>query len=190
MTRLRPDAGVEPGSLLVASPLLGDPNFTRTVIYVIDHRGTGTVGVVLNRPSEVTLLDVLPRWSDLACPPRTLFVGGPVDTSAALCLAEALPGTEPPGWTAVSGQVGLVNLETDPQTLDGRFAQVRVFAGYSGWETGQLAGEIDEGAWYVVAGRPSDVFADPAVDLWRAVLRRQGGRVALLATYVEDPRMN
>lgn len=190
MSHLRPDAGVEPGALLVASPLLGDPNFTRTVVYVLDHRGEGTVGVVLNRPSEVTLLDVLPQWWDLACAPRTLFVGGPVDTNAALCLAEVAVGARPHGWTEVSGRVGLTDLDIDPQTLDGQLCQVRIFAGYAGWDAGQLADEIAEGAWLVVAGRPSDVFVSPSVDLWRAVLRRQGGRVALLSTYPHDPRLN
>lgn len=190
MAPLRPDAGVEPGSLLVASPMLGDPNFTRTVIYILEHRGQGTVGVVLNRPSEVALLDVLPQWWDLASAPRTLFVGGPVDTHAALCLAEAAPGTRPRGWTEVSGPIGLTDLDTDPGALGGQLAQIRVFAGYAGWDSGQLADEITEGAWLVVAGRPGDVFADPGVNLWRSVLRRQGGRIAMMSTYPEDPRLN
>ena len=114
MCALRPDAGVEPGVLLVASPMLGDPNFRRTVVYVLDHRPDGSVGVVLNRPSDVTLLDVLPQWFDLASAPRTLFVGGPVETNAALCLAEARAGSSPSGWTEVSGPVGLTDLDTDP----------------------------------------------------------------------------
>jgi len=190
MSELRPDAGVEPGSLLVASPLLGDPNFIRTVIYVLDHRAEGTIGVVLNRPSEVTLLDVLPQWWERACHPRTLFVGGPVDTNTALCLAEVIPGARPDHWTPVSGQVGLTDLDTDPDVLDGDLSQLRIFAGYSGWGAGQLAGELAEGAWLVVAGHPSDVFTDPEVNLWRRVLRRQGGKVALLSTYPADPRQN
>jgi putative transcriptional regulator len=190
MCALRPDAGVEPGVLLVASPHLGDPNFRRTVVYVLDHRGDGSVGVVLNRPSDVTLLDVLPQWWDLATMPRTLFVGGPVETNAALCLAEVHPGTMPPGWTEVSGPIGLADLDTDPSGVEGALAQLRVFAGYAGWGAGQLADEIAEGAWLVVAGQPGDVFADPGVDLWRRVLRRQRGTVALLATYPDDPRLN
>jgi putative transcriptional regulator len=190
MCALRPDAGVEPGVLLVASPMLGDPNFVRTVIYVLDHRGDGSVGVVLNRPSEVTLLDVLPQWCDLATHPRTLFVGGPVETNAALCLSEVRPGARPAGWTAVAGPVGLTDLDTDPDHASSGLAQLRVFAGYAGWGGGQLADEISEGAWLVVAGRTGDVFADPGVDLWRAVLRRQGGKLALLATWTEDPKLN
>ncbi len=190
MCALRPDAGVEPGVLLVASPMLGDPNFRRTVVYVLDHRPDGSVGVVLNRPSDVTLLDVLPQWFELASAPRTLFVGGPVETNAALCLAEVRAGSRPAGWTAVSGPIGLTDLDTDPGVVERHLHQVRVFAGYAGWGAGQLAGEIADGAWMVVAGHAADVFADPGGDLWREVLRRQGGTVALLATYPDDPRLN
>lgn len=190
MYALRPDAGVEPGVLLIASPMLGDPNFRRTVVYVLDHRVDGSVGVVLNRPSDVTLLDVLPQWFDLASAPRTLFVGGPVETNAALCLAEARAGASPSGWTEVSGPVGLADLDTDPGAVERDLHQVRVFAGYAGWGAGQLAEEIADGAWLVVAGHAADVFADPGGDLWRDVLRRQGGKVALLASYPDDPRLN
>lgn len=115
MSSLRPDAGVEPGALLVAAPTLVDPNFARTVIYMLDHRGDGSVGVVLNRPSEVPLHDVLPRWRDIASDPGRLFVGGPVETGGALCLAQVRPGQRPEGWTAVSGPVGLTDLATDPE---------------------------------------------------------------------------
>ena len=104
MCALRPDAGVEPGVLLVASPLLGDPNFRRTVVYVLDHRPDGSVGVVLNRPSDVTLLDVLPQWFDLASAPRTLFVGGPVETNAAISPASCPAATC--GGTCCAGRAG------------------------------------------------------------------------------------
>lgn len=194
MSVLRPDAGVEPGMLLVASPLLRDPNFMRSVVFVIDHRGGdptgGTTGVILNRPSDVQLLDVLPQWWELAVGPRTLFVGGPVQTNAALCLAQALPGEQPTGWTAVSGPVGLADLDADPEAAQVALSGVRVFAGYAGWAASQLAAEIADGAWLVVPGRASDVFADPELDLWRDVLRRQGGRLALVAAFPDDPRLN
>ena len=98
--------------------------------------------------------------------------------------------TAPTGWTAVSGPIGLADLDADPASLNGALHKLRVFAGYAGWGAGQLADEIAEGAWLVVAGHSGDVFADPGTDLWRSVLRRQGGSVALLATHVDDPRMN
>lgn len=191
MCPMRPDAGVEPGSLLVASPSLGDPNFIRTVVYVLDHHSDrGTVGVVLNRPSDVPVLDVLPKWWELACAPQTVFVGGPVDRGTARCLAELAPGARPADWIEVSPPVGLTNPDADPESLTGQVVRVRVFAGYAGWDSGQLGREIAEGAWLVVAGRPSDVFTDTGVNLWRSVLRRQGGRIAMLSTYPKDARLN
>jgi len=127
---------------------------------------------------------------ELASGPRTLFMGGPVERNAALCLAQALPGQMPVGWTAISGQLGLTDLDSDPGVLQTAVSGLRVFAGYAGWGAQQLADEITEGAWLVVPGRPADVFADPDVDLWREVLRRQGNRLALIASFPDDPRMN
>lgn len=176
--------------LLVASPALRDPNFLRSVVFLIDHREDGTTGVVLNRPSQVRVLDVLPQWSDLAVGARTLYVGGPVEKNAALCLARCVPGVQPAGWTSVTGQIGLTDLDADPGRLESDVHELRIFAGYSGWGQGQLQNEIDEGAWFLIPGLPSDVFVDPAVDLWREVLRRQTGSLALLSTYPDDPHLN
>lgn len=190
MALLRPDAGVEPGTLLVAAPTLTDPNFVRTVIYMLEHHADGSVGVVLNRPSAVAVRDVLPQWRAVASRPRRLFVGGPVESSGALCLAQCLPGQRPTGWTSVAGPVGLADLGTDPERMSPALTQLRIFMGYAGWGAGQLAEEIAGGAWLVIAGRPADVFADPTVDLWSEVLRRQGGRLALLASCPQDPTLN
>ena len=94
---MRPDdeVEVEPGSLLVAAPSLNDPNFTRTVVYIIDQRPEGTLGVVLNRPSDVAVHDVLPPWGSQVTKPQCIYIGGPVEQKTALCLAALKPGTDP-----------------------------------------------------------------------------------------------
>ena len=69
-------------------------------------------------------------------------------------------------------------------------AGLRIFAGYAGWAAGQLEGEIDEGAWYVVDSEPRDAFTDNPERLWREVLRRQRGRLAMVSTYPDDPTQN
>lgn len=193
MHRVRPDADVEPGSLLVAAPSLTDPNFRRTVVYVIDHRGGGTLGVVLNRPSEVAVHDVLPAWDPHVSRPRAVYIGGPVEQKTALCLAamrtgESMSSLE--GVVGVHGPVALVDLDADPDALAPKVRGMRVFVGYSGWSEGQLAGEIARGDWIVVKGLPDDVVTPPNVDLWGRVLRRQGMPTALLATYPVDIRRN
>ncbi|MGY1606067.1 MULTISPECIES: YqgE/AlgH family protein [unclassified Geodermatophilus] len=183
---------VAPGSLLVAMPALSDPNFAGTVVYVLDHNDSGTLGVVLGRPSQVEIRDVLPGWCDLAVEPGVFHVGGPCETDTALCLA-ACPGhgTEPEGLRRVAGDVYLVDLDADPDALEGGVAGLRVFAGYAGWSPGQLAAEIAEGAWACVPGTPGDVLSElSGPELWRAVLGRQTGRLAVLSTAPADPSAN
>jgi putative transcriptional regulator len=188
-----PGSEVAPGTLLVAAPGLLDPHFRRTVIYVIEHRTRGSLGVVLNRPSEVTVRDVLPTWAPLSSQPPSVFVGGPVESETALCLATVRTGEDPSsveGLITVRGPVALVDLESDPSVIAPRLRGLRVFAGYSGWEAGQLAGEIERGDWIVVPAIPDDVLARQDDRLWGHVLRRQGMPLSLLATYPLDVRSN
>jgi putative transcriptional regulator len=190
---VRPDDDVEPGTLLVAAPSLVDSNFRRTVVYIIDHRSEGTLGVVLNRPSEVAVHDVLPAWGPHVSRPQAVFVGGPVEQKTALCLATLRTGEDAKSVTGVigvCGPVALVDLDSDPDELVPKVRGLRVFAGYAGWESGQLAGEIARDDWIVVPALPSDVLTPPKVDLWGAVLRRQGMPQALLATHPGDVHRN
>jgi putative AlgH/UPF0301 family transcriptional regulator len=183
---------VRPGSLLVAMPALSDPTFAGTVVYVLDHSDSGTLGVVLGRPSQVEIRDVLPGWCDLAVEPRVFHVGGPCETDTALCLAvgPGLVPAEDSGLRRVAGDVYLVDLDSDPAELPG-LTGVRVFAGYAGWSPGQLAGEFGEGAWACVPGRADDVLSPLAgPELWRAVMGRQNGRLAVLSTAPADPTAN
>lgn len=182
-----------PGSLLVAAPGLLDPNFHRTVIYLIEHRGGGSLGVVLNRPSEVSVRDVLPSWAPLSSHPPSVFVGGPVESETALCLATVRTGHDPAtveGLVRVRGPVALVDLDSDPGAISALLRGLRVFAGYSGWDPGQLEAEVARGDWIVVPALPDDVLTRQDTGLWGHVLRRQGMPLALLATYPADVRRN
>jgi putative AlgH/UPF0301 family transcriptional regulator len=180
-----------PGSLLVAMPSLADPTFAGTVVYVLDHSDSGTLGVVLGRPSAVEIRDVLPGWCDLAVEPGVFHVGGPCETDTALCLATSENPVPAEGLRRVAGQVHLVDLDAEPSRLANRLSGLRVFAGYAGWSPGQLASEIAEGAWACVPGRPDDVLSRAAgPDLWRAVMGRQQGRLAVLSTAPADPSAN
>jgi putative transcriptional regulator len=184
------------GRLLVATPLLGDPNFRRTVILIVeDEPEEGTLGVVLNRPTEVEVGQVLEPWSDLVTGPSVVFKGGPVSPNSALALALARGEDEPLGWRSLDGsrltsRIGLVDLEAPPELLADGITSLRVFAGYAGWGPGQLQAEIEEGAWYVLPGEPTDAFLAEPERLWQEVLRRQGGEFAIVATYPDDPMLN
>lgn len=186
---LRPDAG----RLLVATPVIGDPNFERSVVLLLEHEVEGgTAGVVLNRPSTTDLLEPLPAWDRLAAHPAVVFSGGPVDPERAIALARApravAVGAE--GFRPVLGDVGTLDLNLDPDAVGADVEQVRIFAGYAGWGPGQLAAELEAGAWWVVEGSPRDAVATDPTHLWRTVLARQPGELQLFAGYPDDPSLN
>src|SRR3954471_3603608 len=100
------------GSLLIAAPTMADPNFARAIVLLLDAGESGALGVVLNRPTELEVADVLESWADLVVGPSALFQGGPVETDSALAVAEVdaeVDGEdEPVGWRRVFGSTGLV----------------------------------------------------------------------------------
>jgi len=184
---------VSSGTLLVASPELIEPTFSRTVVYLIEHNESGSLGVVLNRPSESAVHGVLPRWHDLAAKPKAVFVGGPVNQSAALCLGVVKAGVDASGIRGlqpVNGRVVLVDLDSDVEMMDELLDGVRVFAGYSGWGMGQLDDELGRDDWIPCGSLHTDVLLPGNVDLWGRVLRRQGLPTALLATHPVDVSVN
>src|SRR2546427_3512439 len=176
------------GRLLVATPALGDPNFDRTVVLILEHTPEGALGVVLNRPSETGLEEAgadWEGWDAYATAPRVVFVGGPVSRTAVICVARLGDGGAE-GFQPVLGDIGLADMGQPPRGIE----EVRLFAGYSGWGEGQLESEIDEGAWFVVDARPDDALTDDPDELWAEVLRRQGGRLAMFALCPPDPSVN
>lgn len=189
------DAGnlIEQGSLLVADPSMSDPNFRRTVVYLVHHGPEGTLGVVLNRPGDLPVEDVLPDWADHVAEPASVFIGGPVERDTPLCLATLRNGEvggSVPGTIGVCGPVALVVLDADPRDIAPKVRGLRVFAGYAGWDAGQLDAELSRGDWIVQPGLPDDVLATPQDDLWARVLRRQGLPTALLATHPGELQLN
>ena len=173
------------GSLLIAAPQLLDPNFRRTVVLVADHGDEGAMGVILNRPSGMTVADAAPELEPLVGAEAPIFAGGPVQPTSGVVLAEVTEADEP-----VFGDVVLVpGIGELADVIDGA-GSVRVFAGYAGWGPGQLDGELEREDWILEPAQPSDVFSDEPDALWGAVLERKGGQYALLARMPEDPSQN
>jgi len=170
------------GRLLVASPDLRDPNFRRAVVLVLTHDAEGAVGLVLNRPTDIALGETLPRWCDAAAPPACLYLGGPVQTDAAIGLG--FGGSV--GDEALLGAMGALDLDGAPDA----HRDVRVFIGYAGWGPGQLDSELARDDWLVVDGEVGDVSTATPETLWRDVLRRQRGRASLLAGAPDDASLN
>jgi putative transcriptional regulator len=177
------------GRLLVATPSIGDPNFAGAVILMLEHSEDGAMGVVLNRPSEIHVAEHLPGWTEVVVSPPVVFLGGPVSPNAALCLGRVEAYLHE-GWDPLVGQVGTVDLSLTPDHAAPGVTEVRIFAGYAGWAPLQLEAEIADGGWFVVDADPADALSPLPDELWRDVLRRQSGMVALFADYPPDPQMN
>ena len=178
------------GRLLVAEPMLGDPNFDRTVILVLQHTSEGALGLVLNRPTDVTVADALPGWEAIAAEPPVLHIGGPVEDRSGWCLGRARDPELVVGFVPVLGDLGLVDLELDPVDLVPVFRGARLYAGYSGWGPGQLEHELAQDAWFVVDAEPDDPFLPDGAALWARILSRQGGPLGRLAHFPLDPSVN
>ncbi len=190
------DGGSTRGRLLVATPPLGDPNFDRTVLFVLEHAPEGAVGVVLNRVDddadglrEALELSGLAPWRELLAPPATIFTGGPVGEDSLIALASGT-GRNEEAWGAVTDTIGTVDLSVPPDEAADHLEAVRIFRGYAGWAPGQLDAEIEVGAWMVFDCLTDDLFTADPEDLWRRVVRRQGGRLRWIADAPDDLSAN
>ena len=182
------------GRLLVAAPRLVDPNFIRGVVLVCRHDDDGALGVVLNRLTSVTVGEALPDWVEPLAPPNVVFLGGPVQPEMAVGLGRLRPEhagrAESEQWTPVDDRLGLVNLGASPAEEVALLDRLRVFAGYAGWSAGQVDLEVASGDWFVLAAEEDDPFTAGPGGLWRRVLHRQRGPLALFADFPPDPSLN
>jgi putative transcriptional regulator len=176
------------GQLLLASPTLRDPNFARSVVLINLHNEDGAMGLVLNRPSALTVLEAVPQLEKAVSEGERVYVGGPVQPTSIVFLAEFLDPT--PAGLLVLGRIGFPAPDAGIEELIEATDRGRVFAGYAGWGEGQLDAEIEQGDWIAHAALPEDVFSDVPEDLWGRVLTRKGGSYALLARMPPDPSVN
>ncbi|HVN50793.1 MAG TPA: YqgE/AlgH family protein [Acidimicrobiales bacterium] len=167
------------GRLLIAGPSLGDANFDRTIVYVLEHGPEGALGVIVNRPSDFPVGDALPLWTGAVGRPAVVFSGGPVEAGVALGLARVRDALDCPGWSGVDGTIGSVDLSMDPDSIAAGVEVARVFVGYAGWGAGQLDDEVGGGAWLVVEAEPDDLFTAEPEHLWGEVLRRDSAKRAM-----------
>ncbi|HEV2062628.1 MAG TPA: YqgE/AlgH family protein [Solirubrobacteraceae bacterium] len=177
------------GQLLVAGPTLVDPNFHRTVVLVCEHDEEGAMGLVLNRPSPIRAEQAIPELKDALATDDSLWLGGPVQTTSVVVLADFVDDGEEEGMQ-VAGQIGLVLPDSDLDAVAATVNRARAFLGYAGWGGGQLDGELERDDWIVTEFEPGDAFTDDPEALWKRVLNRKGGPYAFLATMPPDPSLN
>jgi putative transcriptional regulator len=175
------------GNLLIASPSLLDPNFKRTVVLITEHNEDGAAGLVINRPSPAPVSELVPQLEPLVDDGEQVWIGGPVQTDAVLVLGEFVDPDE--AAVPLFGSLGFPALD-DPDEVVPVTTRRRVFAGYAGWEAGQLEGELERDDWILEPALADDAFTEAPEDLWSDVLRRKGGVYELVARMPEDPSVN
>ena len=164
------------GMFLLAAPRLRDPRFAQTVVLLLEYDRTGALGLVINRPTEASLHDVLatplPNSEGHA-----VFAGGPVELRRLIALLRSPVAVD--GAERLFGDVHASgSMDTLRRMLerDGHAADVHAYLGYAGWAPGQLDAEIARGDWIVAPADAESVFDTPPVDVWPNLMRRNAGR--------------
>jgi len=177
------------GSLLISEPFLLDSYFKRAVVLLSEHDDKGTLGFILNKPTDVRLNDAVDDFPEFDAP---LYFGGPVETDTLFyihTLGERLKGAkEFVSGIWWGGDYDQLKFLIDTHQI--RPDQIRFYAGYSGWEPKQLEGELKEKAWLVSNTNKTFTFFDNPKVLWSQVLRSMGNEYAILANFPEDPNLN
>jgi putative transcriptional regulator len=176
------------GKLLIAGPTLLDPNFWRTVVLVIEHTDEGALGLVLNRPSETTVGEAVPQLEELVDLEDQLFIGGPVQPSAVIVLAQFEEATD--AALIAFDDVGVLGTGASHEEMGSGVRSGRAFVGHAGWGPGQLDSELDRSDWILEPARREDAFSAEPRALWPEVLTRKGGSYALIARMPPDPSVN
>ncbi|HMH04427.1 MAG TPA: YqgE/AlgH family protein [Candidatus Udaeobacter sp.] len=174
------------GSLLVAHPSMLDPNFRRTVLFISEHDpGEGALGVIINRPLDRQVADLVTETppADLAEVP--VFLGGPVGKNQLMFAAFEWHQR---GGLKLNHKVGLK--ETSDAVDQTKIITVCAFVGYAGWGAGQLESEMEQKAWLRQKANPSVLKLERLPNLWFDIMRSLGPWYKMLAAAPDDPSLN
>ena len=186
MTSANRGPQLKAGLFLFAAPGLTDPNFAKTVVVLLQHGAEGSLGLVVNRPTDRTVRDVFDEKLDVRDSELPVYWGGPVQPQAVMALVRA-PRPGPHARTVVPEVQLTQDLDDVKATLAARDGplRVRVFSGYAGWGPDQLETEVRRGAWVLEPADAASVFTPEPSRLWERV-REILGRV--VAADWRDPR--
>lgn len=178
---VQPTAELAQGTFLVASRSLGDPNFSETVILVLAYDRHGAMGVIINRPTQVTLSMVLPELEGLPRGKEAVYLGGPVSVDQMLLLLRS--ATRPEDAHQVFADIYASASRTLlRKTTEDAGASMRVYVGYAGWAPGQLEQEVSRGDWHVTTAEAEMIFDRAPAEIWPALI----GRTAVQWTGVQE----
>lgn len=159
------------GVFLLASPSLRDPNFRQTVVLLCEHGPEGALGVVVNRPTAMSISEALPHVPIIEGAGHVLYAGGPVQTNQVMLLYRGSQFPENAhhvfDGVCLGGDMGMVERIL---TTTGNEEFFRAYLGYSGWGPGQLEGEMKVGSWILVPADPAWVFEKDASSIWHDML--------------------
>lgn len=179
----------ECGKFLVSEPFLSDPYFKRSVVMLSEHNEEGSVGFILNKPTDIKINDAIKDFPKID---SNLYFGGPVQTDSLQYihkLGDRLEGSR----KLLNGVYWGGNFETLKFLIDTKQVSkddIRFFVGYSGWQPKQLEEEIQEKSWIIAPGKFEFAFFDDPKKLWGDVLRNLGQEFSILANFPEDPSLN
>lgn len=178
------------GRLLISEPFLNDPNFKRAVVLLAEYSSEGSIGFILNQPSNLLLKDLVP---DLGNGDFRIFVGGPVEMDTIhfvhRCYDKLNSGEEIGNGIYWGGNFETLKILMDNNAIDEN--EVKFFVGYSGWGKDQLVEEIETNTWIVSDQYQQNlVFANDEEELWREVIVNLGPKYAHVSRFPSDPSLN
>jgi len=182
----------EKGSLLIANPVLPDPNFSRTVILLCDHDDQGSFGLVINRSTQLKAPDLFLNINILKSYNEKIYLGGPVSQSMVffLCRSPSAAGKLDEVCSGVYLGSNLETLESLYASLENPEQDIRFYLGYSGWSGGQLAEEMEQNSWLVQKANEQFIFLDSESLIWPQAVNSLGEKYQYLTKAPVNPQWN
>ena len=171
------------GVFLVASPNLIDPNFSKSVILLLQYGKGGSVGLIINKPTTVKLKKILPKIKGIQIRNKYIFIGGPVSINTLFFVV--LNGKHSEKFIKIFDDVYLIPqfkdlIKTIPKKIIRK--QLRVYIGYAGWAPGQLEYEIARGDWYIYPADTRSIFFKDPQDVWPELIKKSSAQLVKLIT--------
>lgn len=183
------------GHFLVAAHHLKDPNFFRTVVLLLEHNDDGAMGLVINRPSAMTIRKALTQSGDVNDADAPMFIGGPVETTSLFilhnCTSLASQDREvAPGVFLSGSETSFDTVVRTPPEVSKQPPRFRLLSGYAGWGPDQLESELARGDWYTLPADGALVLEDDPYGIWEICIRRIQRTMRIIRQEVRNPEWN